>query len=178
MRSSGRSRSRPGTRRTPWPRPFSAIGDVVGSVAFAFAVTVAVAAFVVAAAALVARRRMSRRLAVAERSQVNEAARAADAEASAERFAQAFAGLEAGIVIVDEFGRTVFENPVAASMLRGSGPGALTAAAVDRLASAALAGTSADETLELYGPPRRTLHVTARPLVDGVETTGAAVVLD
>jgi two-component system sensor histidine kinase SenX3 len=69
-----------------------------------------------------------------------------------------------GVVVADEQGRVVVRNAAATALLRGRGGEALASEAVSGLLRSAPSGGPATRTLDLYGPPRRTLTLTAHSL--------------
>jgi two-component system sensor histidine kinase SenX3 len=83
-----------------------------------------------------------------------------------------------GVVVSDESGEIVFRNERAVDFL------ALPATEVDieqvvaELLAGATDGDECSRTLELYGPPRRTLTITASPLDDGWRGVGAVAVIE
>jgi two-component system sensor histidine kinase SenX3 len=80
--------------------------------------------------------------------------------------------------MTDVSGAVVHRNLPAVALTTG-GPGeVLVEAAVDDLLRAAVAGQPGQRTLELYGPPRRTVVVAARPLAAETGRTGAVAVVD
>ncbi|MBW3556143.1 MAG: two-component sensor histidine kinase [Actinobacteria bacterium] len=76
-----------------------------------------------------------------------------------------------GVVITDRAGETLFRNQAADSLLGRRAADALALRAVSDLLSEAVAGRGASRPLDLYGPPRRTLVLSAVPV------RGAAVVV-
>ena len=101
-----------------------------------------------------------------------------DVERSLERLADAFRLVGHGIIVCDEIGDVVFRNDRADELVGDRLGEALATHAVQRLLAAAVAGESTSEQLELFGPPRRTLTVSAAPLVDDGRLIGAAAVIE
>ena len=95
---------------------------------------------------------------------VDLAGRHADAALASLRLIRALDAIPQGVVICDEQGEVVFENEVGSSFSRARHGDALVAAAIDDLLAVATAGSAASRTIELYGPPRRTLVIDAYPL--------------
>jgi two-component system, OmpR family, sensor histidine kinase SenX3 len=87
-----------------------------------------------------------------------ERLRAGDDEANHLR--QALDGIPQGVVIADAAGRVVFRNTVAGGFARARHSDALVEAAIDEVLVDAGRGLPATRTLDLFGPPRRTLVVT------------------
>ena len=89
---------------------------------------------------------------------------AADAMAETVRLRRALDALTSAIVIHDARGQLVLRNRQHAVLDANRHVSALVAAAVEQLVAAAQDGRSATQTLELHGPPPRTLDITAVPL--------------
>jgi two-component system sensor histidine kinase SenX3 len=85
-----------------------------------------------------------------------------------------------GLVLTDAQGVEVFRNDVAAELAGARHGDALVEAAVRELVTEAVRdGQSPIRTLDLYGPPRRTMVVSARPvLTDGEPVGGLALIAD
>jgi two-component system sensor histidine kinase SenX3 len=85
-----------------------------------------------------------------------------------------------GLVLTDEHGDVVFRNDVAAEFDGGRHSDALVEAAVRELVAEAVEeGHSGTRTLDLFGPPRRTMVVSARPvLAAGQPLGGLAMIAD
>ncbi len=112
--------------------------------------------------------------------QVTDRAAEAVAESSADaiRLRRALDNLPQGVIVCDENGGVVFRNARAVALMGGRHGDALAAqAVVDLLADAWQQGT-AERTLDLYGPPRRTLAVRTQLLDDGRRTLGVIAVID
>ena len=89
---------------------------------------------------------------------------AADALAETVRLRRALDALTSAIVIHDARGQLVLRNRQHAELDANRHVSALVAAAVEQLVASAQAGQAATQTLELHGPPPRTLDITAVPL--------------
>ncbi len=100
------------------------------------------------------------------------------ARSTADRMAAALAAIPQGVVLCDERGHEVFRNQAAAAYASGRHAEALVEQAIRELTSAATEGRPHSRTLELYGPPRRVLLVSAFPLHEGDHAMGALVVVD
>jgi two-component system, OmpR family, sensor histidine kinase SenX3 len=85
-----------------------------------------------------------------------------------------------GLVLTDAQGEEVFRNDVAAEFAGSRHGDALVEAAVrDLVTEAVRDGLTGSRTLDLYGPPRRAMVVTARPvLADGEPVGGLALIAD
>ncbi|MDQ1427062.1 MAG: two-component system, OmpR family, sensor histidine kinase SenX3 [Acidimicrobiaceae bacterium] len=105
----------------------------------------------------------------------SEALEAADA--ANWRFVAALAHVPEGVVIADQTGTVVYRNPQAAGFVGARHGEALAERALGDLLAAALAGSSHEETIELFSPPRRTLVIRARPLMDGGRRAGAVAII-
>ena len=102
----------------------------------------------------------------------------AESSADAIRLRRALDNLPQGVIVCDDNGEVVFRNARAVGLMGGRHGDALAAqAVVDLLADAWQQGT-AERTLDLYGPPRRTLAVRTQLLDDGRRTLGVIAVID
>jgi two-component system sensor histidine kinase SenX3 len=106
------------------------------------------------------------------------ALRLTGASATEARLAHAFDAIPQGVVICDEAGEVVFRNHSAEGFVSARHSEALVAAAVEELIASALEGTGDRRSLDLFGPPRRSLSITSQPLDDARRTVGAVVVID
>ncbi len=86
--------------------------------------------------------------------------------------------LPLGLVLCDESGSVIYRNAVATAMMESRGGDALAAQAVTDLLAEAWDKGSAEKTLDLYGPPRRTLGVHATLIDDGRRPLGVIAVID
>jgi two-component system sensor histidine kinase SenX3 len=104
---------------------------------------------------------------------------AAEATAETVRLRRALDALTSAIVIHDARGQLVLRNRQHAELDSNRHVAALVAAAVDKLVASAQEGQAASQTLELHGPPPRTLDITAVPLgTDDVPLGTMALVED
>ncbi|MHB8593395.1 MAG: ATP-binding protein [Acidimicrobiales bacterium] len=102
----------------------------------------------------------------------------AESSADAIRLRRALDTLPQGVIVCDENGEVIFRNARAVGLMGGRHGDALAAQAViDLLADAWNQGT-AERTLDLYGPPRRTLVVSTQLIDDGRRTLGVIAVID
>ena len=104
--------------------------------------------------------------------------RAGETTNAATRLAQAVEAIPQGLVICDDTGEVVFRNRMAETFTSARHSEALVAAAVDELLAAALEGVADRRSLDLFGPPRRSLVIASYPLDDDRRTVGAVVVID
>jgi two-component system sensor histidine kinase SenX3 len=77
---------------------------------------------------------------------------------------QALAAIPQGVVLSDADGRIVYRNAVAAQFEGGRHGDALVEAAIEEVLADAGRGLPGHRTLDLFGPPRRTLVLTSLPL--------------
>lgn len=97
---------------------------------------------------------------------------------SERRFLAALKSISLGVVVVDESGDPAFVNDVAAGFRLGRHGEAVVAQTIDELLARANTGVAAEERVQLYGPPRRRLHVTASPISFEGEHLGALCLID
>jgi two-component system sensor histidine kinase SenX3 len=109
-----------------------------------------------------------------EKAVAREQATATAVGLSVERLRRALDVLPTGVVVADERGAIVLRNEAACHFLGVRHADALVDQAVGSLLRSALAGDHRRQTLDLYGPPKRTIVVTAVP-VDGDTGTFAAL---
>lgn len=98
--------------------------------------------------------------------------------ASVTRLAEALQAVPQGVVICDDDGREVFRNLVARAYVRGRHGEALVEQAIQEQLAALQGGTGELRTLDLYGPPRRVLLLSAINLQDGGQARGSLVLVD
>jgi two-component system, OmpR family, sensor histidine kinase SenX3 len=103
---------------------------------------------------------------------------AADALAETVRLRRALDALTPAIVIHDAKGQLVLRNRQHADLDANRHVSALVAAAVDQLVTTAQEGRSATQTLELHGPPPRTLDISAAPLGTGELPLGTIAIVE
>jgi two-component system, OmpR family, sensor histidine kinase SenX3 len=102
----------------------------------------------------------------------------AESSADAIRLRHALDTLPEGVILCDESRDVVFKNSRAVDLMGARQGDALAAQAVIDLLEGAWEQGSAHRTLDLYGPPRRTLAVSTRVIDDGHRTLGAIAVID
>lgn len=100
------------------------------------------------------------------------------AEGDAARALRALGTLQQGVVLVDEQGREVYRNEIANAFADARHAEVLVEQAVQEALAEALAGRVQRRNLDILGPPRRMLVVSAFPLDDGARPIGAVAVLD
>ncbi|CAN5742399.1 two-component system sensor histidine kinase SenX3 [soil metagenome] len=101
-----------------------------------------------------------------------------EAEIAVSRLAGALDAIPQGVVICDDTGREVFRNQVAIAYVRSRHGEALVEQAIQEQFVAVRGAGAALRTLDLYGPPRRVLLLSAVDLRDGLQPAGALVLVD
>jgi len=102
----------------------------------------------------------------------------ADSSADAIRLRRSLDTLPQGVVICDENGTVVYRNGRANTLMTSRHGDALAAQAVTELLEDAWQVGTAERTLDLYGPPRRTLTVRAQQIDDGRRPLGVIAIID
>ena len=112
--------------------------------------------------------------------QVTGAATEAVAEASADaiRLRRSLDTFPQGVVLCDENGSVVYRNTRADALMTSRHGDALAAQVVTELLEDAWDTGAAERTLDLYGPPRRTLTVRTRLIDDGRRSLGVIAVIE
>jgi two-component system sensor histidine kinase SenX3 len=98
--------------------------------------------------------------------------------AVSERLARAIDTLPAGVVVCDEDGTVRYRNEQAEAFTGTRHSEVLAQQATSEVLAQAVQGEPGTRTVDLYGPPRRNLRVTAAPLSDGNRTIGAVAVIE
>jgi two-component system sensor histidine kinase SenX3 len=111
---------------------------------------------------------------------VTGAAAQAVAESSADaiRLRRSLDTLPQGVVLCDENGTVLYRNARATALMTSRHGDALAAQAVTELLSDAWHQNAAERTLDLYGPPRRTLTVRAQTIDDGRRPLGVIAIIE
>ncbi len=102
----------------------------------------------------------------------------AESSADAIRLRHSLDTLPQGVIVCNESGEEVFRNARAVGLMGGRHGDALAAQAVVDLLEGAWDQGAAVRTLDLYGPPRRTLAVSTELIDDGRRTLGVIAVID
>ncbi len=102
----------------------------------------------------------------------------ADSSADAIRLRRSLDTLPQGVVICNESGAVIYRNSRANALMTSRRGDALAAQAVTELLEDAWDRGAAERTLDLYGPPRRTLSVQARLIDDGRRALGVIAMID
>ena len=112
--------------------------------------------------------------------QVTGAATEAVSETSAEsiRLRRSLDTLPMGLVLCDESGTVVYRNEHADQLMTSRYGDAIAAQAVTELLADAWSGGGAERTVDLYGPPRRTLQVRASLIDDGRRQLGVLAMIE
>jgi two-component system sensor histidine kinase SenX3 len=104
--------------------------------------------------------------------------RVRDATIGESRLERSLEVIPQAVVICDDQGDIVYRNAAADAFGTGRHGDALVAGNISELLERALDGRTDKRTLDLFGPPRRTLLLSSAPLDDGSQTLGALVVID
>ena len=91
---------------------------------------------------------------------------------------RALADLRLGVIVVSQDGTETYRNHQAQQFATGRHGDALVEAALQRVLEGALVGLSLEESVEVYGPPARSILVQASPTYDGGSLGGAVGVID
>jgi two-component system, OmpR family, sensor histidine kinase SenX3 len=112
--------------------------------------------------------------------QVTGAATQAVAESSSDaiRLRRSLDTLPQGVVLCDENGAAIYRNARANALMTSRHGDALAAQAVTELLEDAWHDGTAERTVDLYGPPRRTLTVRAKVIDDGRRPLGVIAIIE
>jgi two-component system sensor histidine kinase SenX3 len=100
---------------------------------------------------------------------------ASEARSAQALMEEALAAVPQGVVVGDDQAAVVFENDAAATLLPQRSPARDT---VLQLLEKAADGVADTASVDVDGPPVRTLHLTSHPLHDDRRTLGGVVVID
>ncbi len=114
-----------------------------------------------------------RELAGARRAATEAAESAERAARSARRLALAVDVVPVGVMVADEGGVEVLRNSTAAGLLEGGPGGVLVGHALTTMMAEAGRGRSGAQTVDLLGPPPRTVVVRSQPLTEESDLLGA-----
>lgn len=95
-----------------------------------------------------------------------------------QRYVKALEAIPLGVVVVDENADPLFVNGAAAWFREGRHSEAVVAHTIDRLIVESRLGDTVEESIQLYGPPRRRLSITAAPIQGDDSVLGALVLID
>ncbi len=101
-----------------------------------------------------------------------------EASADAIRLRRALDTMPQGVVICDDAGGVVYRNGPAQSLVTSRHGDAVAAQAVTELLETGWREGAAERSLELYGPPRRTLSIRTRQIDDGRRPLGVIAVIE
>jgi two-component system sensor histidine kinase SenX3 len=112
--------------------------------------------------------------------EVTGAATTAVSESSAEsiRLRRALDALPLGLVLCDESGRVLFRNTQAETLMASRYGDAIAAQAVTEVLAEGWSQGVADRTIDIYGPPRRTLTIRASVIDDGRRPLGVIAIIE
>ena len=123
-------------------------------------------------------RRLEDALGHVERATEYAAEAVAESSADAIRLRRVLDSLAQAVIVCDEHGELVFRNTRAITLMGSRRGDALAAQAVDELLATTSPGASEERTLELYGPPRRTLSVRTESIDNGQRSLGVIAVIE
>jgi two-component system, OmpR family, sensor histidine kinase SenX3 len=103
---------------------------------------------------------------------------ASEANSARSLMEEALAAVPHGVVVGDDEGAVVFQNAPAAALLGQNGSHSSARRTVAQLLVAAAEGKPDTASVEVEGPPPRTLSMQAMPLHDEQRTLGAVVVIE
>ncbi len=121
---------------------------------------------------------LERTLSLLERGVGVAMARVEDAQQARDRMRLALANVPEGVVVSDEQAEIVYRNHRAEQFLDPEEHDVMVQEAVTRLLKQAVEGTEGSETIDLYGPPRRTVSIRAVPLETDWRGVGAVAVIE
>ena len=124
------------------------------------------------------KQRLLERLAEAERRSAELDERAEQAAAEVARLRGAIEALPHAVVVCDQAGAVVLRNRRSLDVEGGRHAAALVDRAIEEVVAAGGGVRPATQTLELHGPPPRTLQVTGTPMGRGDRPLGTVVLVD
>lgn len=112
--------------------------------------------------------------------EVTGAATTAVSESSAEsiRLRRSLDALPLGLVLCDEAGGVIFRNSQAENLMASRYGDAIAAQAVTDILAEGWTNGAAERTVDIYGPPRRTLTIRASVIDDGRRPLGVLAVIE
>ena len=112
--------------------------------------------------------------------EVTGAATIAVSESSAEsvRLRRSLDALPLGLVLCDEAGGVIFRNTQAENLMASRYGDAIAAQAVTEVLAEGWTNGVAERTIDIYGPPRRTLTIRATVIDDGRRPLGVIAVIE
>jgi two-component system sensor histidine kinase SenX3 len=142
------------------------------------ALVVAGAAAVLAVLWWRTRRRLEAQLRIVVRERDEAIAQRDMAILASERMRRVADSLGLGVLVFDGRGSVVYENDAASLYTSGRRTEAMATQTIEELTRGALKGASDRRTLEQYGPPQRSLVLSAWPLDADDPSIGAVVLID
>jgi two-component system sensor histidine kinase SenX3 len=112
------------------------------------------------------RLQVDQHLAELDRAERTALAAQARADAARHRLEQALDAIPQAVLITDADAGVVFRNQAAEAFESARHSDALVEAAITELVGNALAGQARERTIDLFGPPRRTLAIATMPLIE------------
>jgi two-component system sensor histidine kinase SenX3 len=103
---------------------------------------------------------------------------ASEARSSQSLLEEALAAVPQGLIVGDDQGAVVFQNATAAALLQADAGSVPAREAMLALLRSAAEGGAGSASVDIDGPPPRTLHLQAHPLHDEQRTLGGIVVID
>jgi two-component system sensor histidine kinase SenX3 len=112
--------------------------------------------------------------------EVTDAATTAVGESSAEstRLRRSLDSLPLGLVLCDESGGVIFRNTQAENLMASRYGDAIAAQAVTGVLTEGWTNGVAERTIEIYGPPRRTLTIRSSVIDDGRRPLGVLAIIE
>ncbi|MGD0055828.1 MAG: ATP-binding protein [Acidimicrobiales bacterium] len=112
--------------------------------------------------------------------EVTDAATTAVGESSAEstRLRRSLDSLPLGLVLCDESGGVIFRNTQAEQLMASRYGDAIAAQAVTGVLTEGWTSGAAERTIEIYGPPRRTLTIRSSVIDDGRRPLGVLAIIE
>lgn len=101
-----------------------------------------------------------------------------ESSANAERLRRSLEVLSVGLVLCDEVGTVVYRNANAEELMSSRYGDALAAQAVTEVLAEGWRVGAAERTLDIYGPPRRTLQLRATVIGDGIRPLGVLAIIE
>ncbi len=101
-----------------------------------------------------------------------------ESSAEAVRLRRSMDALPLGLVLCDEAGGVLFRNAQAETLMASRYGDAIAAQAVTDILSEGWLSGAAEKTIDIYGPPRRTLTIRASVIDDGRRPLGVLAVIE
>ncbi|MFI5035389.1 MAG: ATP-binding protein [Acidimicrobiales bacterium] len=106
------------------------------------------------------------------------AATVGESSAEATRLRRSMDALPLGLVLCDEAGGVLFRNAQAETLMASRYGDAIAAQAVTDILAEGWQSGAAEKTIDIYGPPRRTLTIRASVIDDGRRPLGVLAVIE